>query len=193
MSNTNKATLSLEERKTFFRLFIPLLDFTNQKYEINEYLSEDLRLGNPDTQDLKEVADILWANLETIDEYIEATEEQFGLDECERRLLESWREPITGRFILERHLAKGSVFIDTEDTEIMKVYLVKGLTEPWSEMLADFSPPIFLKATLIPFGNCIISDGLVYPHKIIFSSGARSDFKDFYMNAKQSGKIITSL
>ena len=89
MSNTNKATLSLEERKTFFRLFIPLLDFTNQKYEINEYLSEDLRMGNPDTQDLKEVADVLWANLETIDEYIEATEEQFGLDECDRRLLEN--------------------------------------------------------------------------------------------------------
>ena len=34
MSNTNKATLSPEDRKTFFRLFIPLLDFTNQKYDI---------------------------------------------------------------------------------------------------------------------------------------------------------------
>ena len=78
MSNTNKATLSPEDRKTFFRLFIPLLNFTNQKYEINEYLSEDIRRGHPDTQDLKEVADVLWANLETIDEYIEATEKQFG-------------------------------------------------------------------------------------------------------------------
>ena len=81
MSNTNKATLSPEDRKTFFRLFIPLLDFTNQKYEINEYLSEDMRRGHPDMQDLKEVADVLWANLETIDEYIEATEKQFGLEE----------------------------------------------------------------------------------------------------------------
>lgn len=73
MSNTNKATLSPEDRKTFFRLFIPLLDFTNQKHEINEYLSEDMRRGHPDTQDLKGVADVLWANLETIDEYIKAT------------------------------------------------------------------------------------------------------------------------
>ena len=90
MSNTNKATLSLEDRKTFFRLFIPLLDFTNQKYEIHEYLSEDLRMGRPDTQELKEVADVLWANPETIDEYIEATEKQFGLEEDDRRLLEGW-------------------------------------------------------------------------------------------------------
>lgn len=190
MRNINKATLSPEDRKTFFRLFIPLLDFTNQKYEINEYLSEDLRMGHPDTQDLKEVADVLWANTETIDEYIEATEEQFGLEKDDRRLLESWRHPVSGRFILERHLSKGSVFIDTET---MKVYLVKWLTEPWSEMLSYFRPPILLHANLIPFGNCIISDGLVYPQNIIFGTGARNDFKEFYMNAKQSGRIITSL
>ena len=193
MKNINKATLSPEDRKTFFRLFIPLLDFTNQKYEINEYLSEDLRMGRPDTQELKEVADVLWANPETIDEYIEATEKQFGLEEDDRRLLEGWRYPVSGRFILERHLSKGSIFIDAENAETMKVYLVKGLTEPWSEMLADFRPPILLRATLIPFGNCIISDGLVYPHNIIFSSGDKSDFKDYYMHAKQNGKIITSL
>ena len=189
MSNTNKATLSPEDRKTFFRLFIPLLDFTNQKYEINEYLSEDMRRGHPDMQDLKEVADVLWANLEIIDEYIEATEKQFGLEEDDRRLLESWRLPVSGRFILERHLAKGSVFIDTES---LNVYLVKGLTDSWGEMLSNYTPPTLLEATLIPFGDCIISDGLVNPHNIIFSSGARSDFKDFYMNAKQNGKIITS-
>lgn len=192
MKNIIKATLSTEDRKTFFRLFIPLLDFTNQKYEINEYLSEDLRMGRPDTQELKEVADVLWANPETIDEYIEATEKQFGLEEADRRLLEGWRYPVSGRFILERHLSKGSIFIDAENTETMKVYLEKGLTEPWSDMLADFRPPILLQANLIPFGNCIISDGLVYPHNIIFGSGAKSDFKDLYMNAKQNGKIITS-
>ena len=190
MGNTNKATLSMEDRKTFFRLFIPLLDFTNQKYEIDEYLSDDIRMGHPNTQVLKEVADVLWANPETIDEYIEATEEQFGIDECDRQLLESWRQPISGRFILERHLSKGSVFIDTKT---MKVYLVKGLTDSWNEMLADFKPPILLQANLIPFGNCIISDGLVYPQNIIFGTGARNDFKEFYLNAKQNGRIITSL
>ena len=147
-------------------------------------------MGRPDTKEFKEVADVLWANSETIDEYIEATEKQFGLEKADRRLLEGWRYPVSGRFILERHLSKGSVFIETES---MNVYLVKGLTDPWSEMLADFRPPILLKATLIPFGNCIISDGLVYPQNIIFGSGARSDFKDYYMHAKQNGKIITSL
>ena len=68
MSNVSKATLSAEDKRTFFRLFIPLLQFTNQKYEINEYLDEDLRSGHPYIEDLKEVADVLWQNTDTIDE-----------------------------------------------------------------------------------------------------------------------------
>ncbi|MBQ9246969.1 MAG: hypothetical protein IJ171_00095, partial [Ruminococcus sp.] len=67
MSNVSKATLSAENRRIFFRLFIPLLQFTNQKYEINEYLDEDLRSGHPYIEDLKEVADVLWQNTDTID------------------------------------------------------------------------------------------------------------------------------
>lgn len=190
MGNTSKTTLSPEDRMTFFRLFIPLLDFTNEKYEIYEYLREDLRMGCPDTQDLKEVADVLWANTETIDEYIEYLKERNMADDNDICILESWRHPVSGRFVLERHLAKGSIFLDTKS---VNVYLVKGLTESWEEMLCDFKPPILLEANLIPFGDCIISDGLVNPHNIIFSSGARNDFKEFYMNAKQNGKINTSL
>ena len=36
-----------------------------------------MRRGHPDMQDLKEVAAVLWANPETIDEYIEFTEKLF--------------------------------------------------------------------------------------------------------------------
>lgn len=188
MSTANKAILSEEDCRLFFRLFIPLLQFTNQKFEINEYLDEDLRAGHPDLEDLKEVADRLWQNTDTIDEFMEANENKLSLEE--RSLLESWRHPVTGQFILERHLAKGSIFIDSRD---VKVYLVKGLTDPWSVMFADRTPPILLKTTLIPFRDCIISDGLTITRNVYFGTGSRNDFKEFYMNAKQSGKIISSL
>ena len=42
------ATLSVEARKTFFRPFLPLLDFVNQKYEVSDVLFEQLRIGQPD-------------------------------------------------------------------------------------------------------------------------------------------------
>ena len=188
MSTTNKATLSAEDRKTFFQLFIPLLQFTNQKYEINEYLDEDLRAGHPDLEDLKEVADVLWQHTDTIDEFIEANKDR--LSAAERSLLESWRRPISGRFVLERHLAKGSIFLESKAGT---VYLVKGLTDPWSVMFANMAPPILLDTTLIPFRDCIISDGLTMVQNIYFSTGARNDFKDVYMYAKQNDKIISSL
>ena len=188
MSTANKAILSEEDRRLFFRLFIPLLQFTNHKFEINEYLDEDLRAGHPYIEDLKEVADRLWHNTDSIDEFVEANENKLSPEE--RALLESWKHPISGQFILERHLAKGSIFIDSRD---VKVYLVKGLTDPWSVMFADRMPPILLETTLIPFRDCIISDGLTITRNVYFGTGSRNDFKEFYMNAKQSGKIISSL
>lgn len=188
MSNVSKATLSAEDRRTFFRLFIPLLQFTNHKYKINEYLDEDLRAGHPYIEDLKEVADVLWQNTDTIDEFIETNEDILAAEE--RSLLESWRHPISGRFVLERHLAKGSIFLESKSAT---VYLVKGLTDPWSVMFTNRMPPILLDTTLIPFRDCIISDGLTMVQNIYFSTEARNDFKDVYMYAKQNGKIISSL
>ena len=95
---------------------------TNEKYEIYEYLREDLRMGCPDTQDLKEVADVLWANTKNIDEYIEYLKERNMAADNDICILESWRHPVSGRFVLERHLAKGSIFLDTKS---VNVYLVK--------------------------------------------------------------------
>ena len=188
MSNVSKATLSAEDRRTFFRLFIPLLQFTNHKFKINEYLDEDLRAGHPDFEDLKEVADRLWQNTDTINEFIESNEDNLSAEE--RSLLESWRHPITGQFILERHLAKGSIFIESKAGN---VYFVKGLTDPWNVMFADRTPPILLRTTLIPFRDCIISDGLAITRNVYFGTGSRNDFKEFYMKAKQNGKIISLL
>ena len=190
MNNTNKATLAPEDRKTFFRLFLPLLDYTNQAFEVSELLDEQLRRGCPSHQELKMVADVLWENPDIIDEYIEAVRNQFGLEEADRHLLEGWRKPVTGNFVLERHLSKGSVFIEAE-TE--KVYLVKGLSDPWSEMLKNLAPPILMRTTLIPFRDIIISDGLIALENIRFGAGYRESFKEIYLTAKQSGKIITSL
>ena len=191
MNNLSTAILSPDDSRTFFRLFIPLLSFTNQKYELYECFDEDICSEHADYECLKEVADALWENPETIDEYIKATIEQFGeIDHEDRRLLESWRHPISGRFILERHLANGSVFIDLKTG---KVYLVKGLTETWRDMFANAPPPIALETTMIPFNDCIISDGLNSVLDVDFGTESLINCKVYYMKAKKNGKIISSL
>ena len=100
--------------------------------------------GHPDTRELKKAADALWEDPGIINEFIAAVEEQADLEEDDRRILEGWRHPLTGFFVLERHLSRGSVFIDTE-TE--KVYQVKGLTQTWGEMILYLKPPFPIKAT----------------------------------------------
>ena len=73
------------------------------------------------------------------------------------KIIESRKHPVPGQFILERHRAKGSIFIESKEGNIC---LVKGLTDPWSVTLANRTPPILLNTTPIPFRDCIIPDGL---------------------------------
>ena len=162
----------------------------NTNYEISDALEEQLRAGHPSMKELKEVANALWEDTGILDEYIRAVSEQRGLSEEDRLVLEGWKHPVSATFVLERHLSKGSVFIDPETG---KVYLVKGLTQTWSEMLPRAKPPIVLEATLIPFCGCIISDGLVAPLRVSLGPGYRESFEQLYLEAKQRGKIITSL
>ena len=50
-----------------------------------------------------------------------------------------------------------------------------------------------LTATLLPWKDVIISDGLVSITNINFGKTYSSDFKEIYLNAKRSGIIIKSL
>lgn len=190
MTNIYKAVLLPEDRETFFRLFIPLLDFANRTFGVSEELDKQLHMGCPNLAELKNVADVIWENTDIINEYISVLKKENKLFGEDVDLLKSWLQPVSGQFILERHLSKGSVFLDANTSD---VYLVKGLTNPWSEVLKGLSPPILLNATLLPFRDCIITDGLVTTKNVFFGPGARSDFKECYLNAKQAGKIITSL
>ena len=188
MRTKESAILSEEDSSTFFRLFIPLLSAVNQAYGISDDLDEQLRAGRPSIVELGEVAKALWEDTGFLDEYIAQYSEHYGLPDEDRRILEGWKHPVTAAFVLERHLSRGSVFIDPE-TE--KTYLVKGLTQTWEEMILELKPPFLIRATLLPFHNCIIADGLVSPHRVSFGSGYRESFKQLYLNAKQNRTIIT--
>ena len=190
MKKENNTVLSAEAGNTFFGLFLPLLDFVNQTYEVSDVLYDQVRRGRPDTRELKKAADVLWKDPGIINEFIEAVEEQAAIEEDERRILEGWRHPLTGLFVLERHLSHGSIFIDIERD---KVYQVKGITQTWEEMIPYLKPPFPIKATLIPFGDCIISDGLVSPLDVSFGPKYRKALKQIYLEAKETGSILTKI
>ena len=151
------------------------------------YISERFEKSKGiDIKNALRVANTLWTNDHLIDEYLK----QADLNDEYRELISGWKRHIAGDFILERYLKKGSVFISTDNR---KVYLVNGLFSSWEEMIQYRNPPVMLTATLLPWKDVIISDGLVSITNINFGKTYSSDFKEMYLNAKRSGIIIKSL
>lgn len=176
--------LERSEAELFYQLWFPLLDFVNRKYHVCPEVETIDAAQGVDALDAKAVADYVWSHTGVIDEYLAAAD----LPEEDAQIVAGWKRCKPGRYILERHLKKGSVFICAED---VTVYMVQGLFSTWEEMLGD--APILLDAVLIPFRGSIITDGLVKPYRIYFGKGAQEDFKEVYMNAKRNKMIQFSL
>ena len=175
-------TLDTENAKLFFKLFLPILDYVNLKCHVlenDEKFMEKWSLSQGiNVQSALKTANKLWSDDTLIDDYLA----QAQLSDENKNIVSSWKKHISGKFILERHLKKGSIFISMNDE---KVYLVKGLNSTWSEMLNGMPPPVLLNATLLPWKDVIISDGLVMLTPVYFGKGYSTEFKEIYMNASK--------
>ena len=180
-------TLSQEDGQLYYKLWLPLLDFINNKYRINRKLKSMATAKSLEPADAKEVANKLWADVDIIDLYIEENPE---LPEDHKDIIRSWKRRVQGQFMMERHLKKGTIFISIEDEE---VYQVSGIISSWKEMFYGAPMPLLVEATFIPFRDVIISDGLAMPYNIFMGGGMKQMLKDVYMNAKRSGRIHRSL
>ncbi len=176
--------LKPEDAHLFYEMFLPLLDYVNESYHVTmepvHFTGERV-----DPRDAAEVAHFLWERTWIIDDYLAGT----ALPEEQREIILSWKRCISGTFIIERHLKKGSVFIsDDNDT----VYLVNGIIDSWEEMIPAPTPMI-VKATLLPFRDIIISDGLVSAFPIRFGRNMADGFKETYMTAKKNKTLISQI
>lgn len=181
-------TLSKEDAELFYELWFPILDFVNEKMKVNPAIGKIHGARHSDPAQVKEIADVLWNNVQVIDEYLEKHRSEFPKEHLE--IIDGWKRRVCDDFILVRNLKSGSIFISAH-TE--KVYLVKGIISSWEEMFFYRSPPIMLSATLIPFRGVIISDGLVSAYNVAFGNNYSSGWRDIYMTAKKCGSIHKAL
>ena len=178
----------LERKDTdlFYSLWFPLLNFANSRYQICPEIGAIEFGKSVDMRDAKTIANYIWGHTEVIDEYL--SEAAHPAEHCE--IVTGWKKCRPGKYIPERHLKKGSVFISADTAQ---VYMVLGLYSTWEEMFGYRPLPVMLEAVLLPFRDKIITDGLVIPYNIVFGRGAAADFKDVYMDAKKNGKIRFSM
>ncbi len=181
--------LSPEDGQLYYELWLPLLDYVNGKYRVSSKLNNIATAKELDPTEVKKVANKLWSDVAIIDEYLDM-KECADMTEEHKEIIRSWKRRLQGRFIMERHLKKGTIFISMEDNE---VYQVNGIISSWEEMFYFAPMPLIVDATFIPFRDNIISDGIVIPYNILIGGGMKRMLKEAYMSAKKSGQIHRSL
>lgn len=180
-------TLSERDGQLFYELWLPLLDYVNEKRRVNKKVKDMANAESLNPQDVKEIANVLWENVALIDQYL--ADRVTEMSDEHRGIISSWKRRVQGRFVMERHLKKGTIFV-AEDS---KVYQVQGIISSWEEMFFYAPMPLLIEATFMPFRDVIISDGLVMPYNIVIGKNMAKQFKDIYMDAKKKGTLIRTL
>ncbi|WP_420645747.1 hypothetical protein [Candidatus Leptofilum sp.] len=178
--------ISEKDANLFFDLMFPLQLYVNQAKRI---LSNVASLDDYKARDLQEqaaVRDALWAEPTLITQYVSENPDSLSPEHLE--IVDSWRQRVQGRFVMERLLKKHAIFIDGD-----QVYGVQALHNSFDEMIPKQMLPVFVETVLLPFKEQIIYDGLIRGGNIMIGSNMAAGFKETYMAAKRNGKIITSL
>ena len=173
-----------DEAKQFYDLWIPLLDFVNQKFAL---VKELYGMTSPKGLPLRSVALIsskLWEEKDVIDEFVLSGFKK--MNEEETAIVRSWKRAIHGKFIVDRYLTKGAVLISVDNNE---VYIVKGICSSWREILEGYPMPQIVEATLIPFRDYIIHDGIIAPYGMCLGRNMSEQSKQIYLNAKTNSNL----
>lgn len=178
-------TLSNEDANLFYSLFFPLLDYVNKKYSVNPKLREISGNEGIDICEAEIVTNYLWNNPNLINEYLKES----TLSDEDFIIVHGWNRFVTEKFVLERNLQKGSVFISDKN----EVYMVSGIFSSFEDIFYGVPLPIIMQATLIPFKDKIITDGIVSVYNVHFGRNVSVTFKETYLTAKKDKTIHTSL
>ena len=178
--------LSQKDADLYFKLMVSLQFFVNKRHNIFPEITTIEAYVECTSEQKKRVRDALYTDINLIDGFI--AENPHALSQDELHIVKSWKLLVSGDFFVERLLKKYAIFIDND-----KVYAVLALYDPFQDIFAYASLPVYIKAVLLPFKDKIIYDGLLEGYSIHFGGGIKSNLKEAYMTAKQNGRIIESL
>jgi hypothetical protein len=195
------STVSDNEKELFYKLMYPLQFYVAQKlsmkFDIEITSVEDFK-DKLTLQDKLSVRDAMYENLQLLDDFV--NENPFNMLPEELMIVTNWKQHhLSGTFVIERHLQKGSIFIlsnqlqQSQELQLTRVYLVHGLETPVVQMIPKYMLPQCVMCVLLPFKGKIVYDGLLKALPMNFGYSLTNSFREIYMRAKQQECIITSL
>ena len=132
-----------------------------------------------------------FASPEHLQSYVKANPDK--LSAADLATVASWQENcIAGRFLIHKERKDGCLFARTDSKdEEPSIYLVKGLTQPISELVPFL--PCFAAARLLPFRGHIITDGLLAPMMVHMGRNMRTSFAAELKETLATRDLITTL
>jgi len=173
----------------FYKLHGSLLAYANRELKILPADTAPDQVRKQPIQQVAKLRDGCYEKLTILGAYLAANPDRLPAEEL--LIIASWRHRITGEFYIVRHLKAYTVFMSTKSPE--HLYGVLGLTDPLEVVMGGAPLPILVKATLLPFRNSIIYDGLLSPYPIFFGSGIRGNVNATYSRLKEREGIIEGL
>lgn len=181
--------LSIEDGRSFYKLYPALLFYTNQKLKVVDEMATGIEqyLALPGESRLK-VRNALHAHQELIDGFVRENPANLAPDEL--AIVSQWKNAVVGSFFIFRYLKQYTVFLDDRSPPI--AYGVIAVADPIEDLLGQ-NLPILTQAVLLPFKGKIIYDGLLSSYRVSFGPGVRRRLSETYKRAKEVNGIITSL
>ncbi|MCI6266567.1 MAG: hypothetical protein MR598_06975 [Erysipelotrichaceae bacterium] len=148
------AKLNKKEVKTFYKVYFALLEFTNQKYQVNSKIKKIYKQNKVNPANIIEIVDKFWNCKEVIiDEFMTLNPYRFCEDEL--NLVEKMKKGIRGIFIIARYQEDYTMMIHEE-----KVYMVKGLHDNIDNIISYHKLPLIVQTSIFPFYEKITYDGI---------------------------------
>lgn len=179
----HKDCVKKEDSMMFFALRNLLLDYTNQKYNINKKLRNFDDICDAESEELIDIRDKLWENPNIIKNYLK--ENSNKLNEELISIIKSWNEKkINKEFVLYKYEDEYALFIDDYN-----IYYVKGLEERIRDMIPEQKLPIFVKTVLLPLNDNIIYDSYIQQYNVSLGNNLRKIWHDNYKKLLKENKI----
>lgn len=180
--------LSPIEIKRFYSIWLPLLNYVNDQTRLVVDFPRNPAIHNIDIQDAAKIRNALWESPDYLQGFVENNPAE--LSQADLALAASWRYRVSGSFYIMRCLKKHTIFLWSSEQPV--AYGVLGLVSPIEEMLY-LSPPVMVKAVLLPYEGKIIYDGLIAPFNIRFGGGIKKSLMLDLRRATELNGIVTTL
>lgn len=173
----------------FYRLRDSLLAFANRELKILPAGTLPDQVRKHPIQEIVKLRNACYEKPALLEQYLAANPDRFPANEL--AIVASWRHRIIGEFYIIRHLKAYTVFMSLKEPE--HLYGVLGLIDPLEVVLGGAPLPLMVEATLLPFRDRIIYEGILNPYRIFFGPGIRRSANATYNRLKEREGIIESL